>query len=402
MEQAIACYVGESLLRAFGGRWLWDDREHSVTRGSAVVRLFIDNYKGAISPTHLVRVAVTWGDPETFNRVYSAQRLRFVKKKDADPSWSPTRQCTPGLDQLSKDEPTYWDSWRSKRQLDFPEFAARYGSGETWDFSRDSLLKLGEIVTELLDADDDAAKHAKECAGWYYGETLYRARPSYWGYATSWKDPTGWIVDERPADPWGISLTSFSRVGFAGVYPIQDVDVRDYQRDYHHPGWLRDKYDGWVAAEMRGRLEDAAKRRRLIKRKASRRISGEKYLQRWLAQRTEQFADWARECSAGGAWDFSPESLDVLEDIVVERGSTPEQLLDDETNAGFVDGAVWYLGEVLRRARPIPWEYERDGDAADPTVGHIDVLEILCAALTSVDRGSLRRRYDKLSALGSP
>jgi hypothetical protein len=96
-------------------------------------------------------------------------------------------------------------------------------------------------------------------------------------------------------------------------------------------------------------------------------------------------------------WDFGPDSLDTLEELVIQRGSTPEQLLDDEHNAAFVDGAVWYVGEVLRRGRPSPWEYDRDDDAADPTVGHIDVLEIITSALTSVDRGAPRSRYEALT-----
>lgn len=393
---AVAAYVGESLLRAFGGSWVWDDREHSVTRDYPVVRLFIDG-RGGISPTHLVKFAAEWRDSSTFNRVYGAQRRRFFKRKEEDPTWNPMRPDTPGLDAIPERELPYWDSWRAKRQSDFPDFAARYGPDQNWDFSRDSLLKLGEIVTELLDAHDDAAEAAKECAAWYYGETLYRARPSYWGYMTSWKDPQGWIVDEHPADPWGISLTTYSRVGFVGQYPVQDMNIRDYQRDHHRPDWLRNAYDRWVTAEVRERVAEASKRRRLIKRKGSRRISGEKYVQRWLTQRQADFADWVRDYGADGAWDFSPESLDMLEELVIGRGSTPEQLLDSEQNAAFVDGALWYLGETLRKARPLLWEYDRDDDAADPTVGNFDVLEILMGVVTSVDPGSLRQRYDRLT-----
>ena len=55
---AVAAYVGETLLRTVGGRWLWDDREHSVTRGFPVVRPHLDDLKGTLSPTHFTVVRV--------------------------------------------------------------------------------------------------------------------------------------------------------------------------------------------------------------------------------------------------------------------------------------------------------------------------------------------------------
>ena len=86
-----------------------------------------------------------------------------------------------------------------------------------------------------------------------------------------------------------------------------------------------------------------------------------------------------------------------MEELVIQKASTPEQLLDEEHNAPFVDGAVWYLGEVLRRGRSLPWQYAH-GDSADPTVGHVDVFEVLTGVLHSVDRGALRRTYDRFTA----
>jgi hypothetical protein len=94
-----------------------------------------------------------------------------------------------------------------------------------------------------------------------------------------------------------------------------------------------------------------------------------------------QFPAWVRDYGGNSVWDFSPESLDALEDLIIGRGSTPEQLLEDQQNAPFVDGALWYLGEVLRRERPLPWAYVR-GNTSDPTVGHIDTLEVLTGVLT--------------------
>ena len=110
-----------------------------------------------------------------------------------------------------------------------------------------------------------------------------------------------------------------------------------------------------------------------------------------------QFPVWAGHYGGDAVWDFSPESLDALEELVIQKASTPEELLDEERNAPFVDGAVWYFGEVLRRGRSLPWQYTR-GDTADPTVGHVDVFEVLTRVLHSVDRGVLRRTYDRFAA----
>jgi hypothetical protein len=152
----------------------------------------------------------------------------------------------------------------------------------------------------------------------------------------------------------------------------------------------------WVA-ETRGRVEEATKRRLRGKCQANRRFSDKEYLRCWLAERGAQFPVWAARYGGDAVWDFSPESLDALEELVIQKAPTPEQLLDEERNAPFLDGAVWYVGEVLRRGRPLPWQYTR-GATADPTVGHVDVFQALARVLHSADRGALRRTYDRFTA----
>lgn len=151
------------------------------------------------------------------------------------------------------------------------------------------------------------------------------------------------------------------------------------------------------AAEMRGRVEESTKRRLRARSQATRHFSNGEYLRCWLAERGAQFPVWASHYGGDAVWDFSPESLDALEELLVQKAPTPEQLLDEERNAPFIDGAVWYLGEVLRRGRSVPWEYTR-GETADPTVGHVDVFEALTSVLHAVDRGTLRRTYDRFTA----
>lgn len=391
----VAAYVGEALLRTVGGRWLWDDREHGVTRGFPVVRPHLDDVRGTISPTHLLSFALKWRDSATLTRLHNAQCQRVAKQKAEDPAWTAMRSLTPGLDATPEVTPDYCDVWRAEQRREFPNWVARYGAEHTWDFGRDSLLALGEIM-----AEPGRSEAAKQGAAWYLGETLHRARPSYWRVANRECDEWGRIVGDWPTDPWWISIVAHGRRGFLRNHPVQDVEGRSLRRGPDDSTWLRNAYDRWVTAETRERIEESRKRRLRAKSKAARKLSDDEYLQRWLTERQAQFPAWVRDCGGSGAeavWDFSPESLDVLEGLVIERGAIPEQLLEDEQNAPFVDGALWYFGEVLRRKRPLPWEYVR-GNTSDPEVGHIDPLEALTDVLTSIDRGALRRRYDRLTA----
>jgi hypothetical protein len=385
----VAAYVGETLLRTVGGRWLWDDAEHSATRGFPVVRPHLDGFKGTISPTHLLSFALQWRDGETLTRVYQAQRQRVSAQQTEDPAWQAMRSPTPGLDAIEEAAPDYCDTWRAQREREFADWVARYGPDHAWDFSRDSLSALGEIV---LNAPEGAQEGAKECAAWYFGEALHRARPSRWHFNQYQYDLSGRVVGENPASPWWISITTHSRVGFAGNFPTQDIDW-PFRQDSNDSMWLRKAYDHWITAEPRDRVEQCRKRRLNVKRKAWRKLSDDEYLRRWLGEREAGFEAWVRDYGGDAVWDFSPDSLGSLEALVVQRGSTPEQLLDDQDNAPLVDGALWYLGEVYRHGRALPWEYAR-GDTADPTVGHVEVLDVLTRVLTTVDPGALRRSYD--------
>lgn len=66
----------------------------------------------------------------------------------------------------------------------------------------------------------------------------------------------------------------------------------------------------------------------------------------WLARMERRFPDWA--ASTGGEWDYSPDSITRLVTMVLRAAPTGEALRDP-ANTDFVDGASYYLGEVLRR-----------------------------------------------------
>ncbi|MFI1168813.1 hypothetical protein ACH4UM_35965 [Streptomyces sp. NPDC020801] len=73
----------------------------------------------------------------------------------------------------------------------------------------------------------------------------------------------------------------------------------------------------------------------------------------WLARQREAFAAWQRE--SPGEWDFSPASLDRLEELVRGRFSSYEAA-DAAGDDPFMTVSAWYLGEVQVRAFGAVWK----------------------------------------------
>ncbi|MET9372726.1 hypothetical protein ABZX98_01030 [Streptomyces sp. NPDC002992] len=81
------------------------------------------------------------------------------------------------------------------------------------------------------------------------------------------------------------------------------------------------------------------------------------WLAGWLAERERAFAAWVQETGQPAeTWDFSASSLDVLERLTKERFSSGPHFEASEPES-FLQGAVWYLGEVARRSRGAAWSY---------------------------------------------
>ena len=78
--------------------------------------------------------------------------------------------------------------------------------------------------------------------------------------------------------------------------------------------------------------------------------------------------------------------------------------MDDRNNRHFVDGAAWYLGEVLCRGLGGEWFY-REGDSTISAGEYIDMVgprdEVLTPSVylrvVLTKPGFLRQRFDRLS-----
>jgi hypothetical protein len=89
-------------------------------------------------------------------------------------------------------------------------------------------------------------------------------------------------------------------------------------------------------------------------------------LDTWLSERRQQFPAWAHHYP--GPWDYSPDSIDALTEVALKLIRTTEEF-NAPANADFVDGASWYLGEVLCRSVGARWVHRphmaaRDGSPA--------------------------------------
>ncbi|RCK69294.1 hypothetical protein DT076_10335 [Desertihabitans brevis] len=129
------------------------------------------------------------------------------------------------------------------------------------------------------------------------------------------------------------------------------------------------------------------------------------WLAGWLAERSAAFAGWAEQHR--GSWDFSTASLDALETLLLEHLGSPEAV-SAAARTPLVDGAVWYLGEVLCRTRDARWHYFEPDPANPPNafVGRPHVtqdrpdgasvvpLGLLRAAVRARRPGELRRRAE--------
>lgn len=119
----------------------------------------------------------------------------------------------------------------------------------------------------------------------------------------------------------------------------------------------------------------------------------------WLEHRERLFPEWAREFP--GPWDFTPASLDALEELA--RRVTPDAAALAK-NTGFGDGAAWYLGEVLRRSAGGGWNAPEDAPFdEDRYIEHIGPRDHTAWPATALEialtePGHLRRLHDGVTA----
>ncbi|MDT7790178.1 MAG: hypothetical protein QOF58_8597 [Pseudonocardiales bacterium] len=202
-------------------------------------------------------------------------------------------------------------AWREEMQ---PRIVAL---GIPLDFTPDSLARLEELVAAL--------PHLSLAAAGYLGEALMRVGGGHWEMTDA-----GPLVHFDPA----LELAPLAVLELVG----RAVDAHDeitrtvaFFKE-RNPKWSPTK-EHTPAVDW---IDDSDHPQH-------------PWLVSWLAARAESFPQWTVDHP--GPWDFTPESLDSLEKLVQTLGLESEE---------FVEGAVWYLGEVAVRHRGARWKYYYD------------------------------------------
>jgi hypothetical protein len=240
------------------------------------------------------------------------------------------------------------DDWVDGISLNLLVLEALEGEeGFRLDFTGPSLERLERALVARFGPPDELADLVDGAAG-YVGEVLLRVAGGGWG----WRD------DEPSADAdEALDLTPVfarrlivqaiaARTGheFSDVYVTWEDAVARHRAA--NPGWAPTKKHTPGVDPFEMSPQDAA------------------HIARWDAERRAAFSRWSE--TYRGDWDFGPASLDALEGLLA-RVTPAADDLRDPANQDFVEGAVWYFGEVIRRIRGGTWAY-RTPDPEFPNI----------------------------------
>ncbi|MGW9077188.1 hypothetical protein [Streptomyces kronopolitis] len=221
--------------------------------------------------------------------------------------------------------------------------------GFPFDFTPESLPDLEACVLERAEAGRETARRTEflDGAAAYLGEVLLGTAGGAWVWHTR---PFG----DRPGQP---VVRPDPELALSPVAPMLLISYALRVRT------------GTAFAEEIARLRQAVTARRHtaaewepVKERTPQVYPGlplpeHPALTAWLAEREAALPEWAREAFDGAwRWNFHPDTLDGLEAAVRRRFATVEEF-DAARDEPFVQGACWYLGEVIRRNKGAVWQY---------------------------------------------
>jgi hypothetical protein len=180
--EAVVRYIGESLMRAAGGRWLWNDDPSETNSMRTLVQLDLEG--PPVSPLELIETAVDRRTGRVLEELYRALQGRVADRRSKHPGWKPTKQPTPGVDLTPQPKSEYLEAWLASGRREFRRWISDDAAG-SMDFSRASVERLEERLLdqrhqgplELTDIPDHI-----QAAAWYFGEILLRAVGGEWRY----------------------------------------------------------------------------------------------------------------------------------------------------------------------------------------------------------------------------
>ncbi|NDZ80652.1 hypothetical protein G3I19_19385 [Streptomyces sp. SID10853] len=115
-------------------------------------------------------------------------------------------------------------------------------------------------------------------------------------------------------------------------------------------------------------------------------------LRTWLTAGRDAFPAWSAE--HGGGWDFTPASLDRLEELVRSRFTTWQEA-DGARDTTLLQVAAWYLGEVQVRHCGARWRCDPDEPERPPVAGGYPLVTVPRTELTDAEQYRLAREEEE-------
>jgi hypothetical protein len=245
------------------------------------------------------------------------------------------------------------DAWLSSLDYLLDHLRDRYVPADfPLDYSSRSLVALERLV--LARYPEPATPHSTEDSGGfvqsamaYLGEVLLRTGGGRWTFdAAPLVAPDG-ALELSPISPLQL-ITDAVGVRTGTVFTDAYDELREAVED------LQEQDPSWAPTKAFSVIDDIEVKELPAAFRA------------WLAEREASFDRWVADAGrARGELDFSPDSLDALHALVRRNLPGGRADIDRPERRPFVDGAVWYFGEVVRRATGAAWQYH-EGDADNP------------------------------------
>ncbi|MEE6262337.1 hypothetical protein [Plantactinospora sonchi] len=228
------------------------------------------------------------------------------------------------------------------------------GPDKPLDHSVESLRNLEHALLAETPAGRPPREGLAEAVGGYLGEVLLTVGGGAWTWDPDSDLPVTGLGVGETAEPMRLVLDALvQRTGTVWPAEYERVRALATARRYEDPSWEPRRTD---RPALGTETSDAA--------------STDPWLVQWLTTRERMFPEWSAATGRPDELDFSPESLLTLEQVV-RRQIPTRDALRDPVNDDFVQGAIWYVGEIARRHRRARWRYNPDptGTSRNPYVG---------------------------------
>ncbi len=247
------------------------------------------------------------------------------------------------------------DDWRERLEpmlAGLQDFIV--GPDEPLDHSVESLRNLEHILLAETPPGQPPREGLAETAGGYLGEVLLTIGGGAWTWDPDSDLPVAGLAVGETAEPMPLVLDAIAqRTGTVWSAEYERIRALAAARRNEDPSWEPRRTD---RPALRTWTPDAE--------------PTDPWLAHWLTAREQAFPEWSTATGRADDLDFSPESLLALEQVVRRRIPT-KAALHESLDGDFVQGAIWYLGEIARRHRDAHWRYHPDptGTSRNPYAG---------------------------------